>query len=85
MSTPLEFYQKLQNMEPGTITMSPGPFRIGIGPADAMAAKLILWLLEQLPDDVTTGNFLEVLDCARWWTVYWAGVHDAEQIEGEKA
>lgn len=40
---------------------------IGKVSSDAMAAKTILWLREQLGEDVSYGEIVDVLDDAKWW------------------
>ncbi len=42
--------------------------RYQINKQDAMAAKLLLWLVEQMPDDATVGEMDDVLDAAKFWS-----------------
>lgn len=78
--TPNEFYEKLSGLKPGVVTLSPGPFRIGLGESDPLAAKLILWIRDELlPEDATIGDALDILDMARWWLIFWHGLELAQE------
>lgn len=73
--TPNEFYESLQTVtESSETTLSPGPLIIRVGVRDAMAAKLLLWLQEQMPDDATVGDLFDVLDAAEWWATFWTSL-----------
>jgi len=73
--TPNEFYESLQIVtESSEITLSPGPLAIKVGEHDAMAAKLLLWLQEQMPDDAIVGDLFDVLDAAHWWVTFWTSL-----------
>lgn len=74
--TPEAFYKRLaQGVDPNSlITLSPGPIRLRIGPQDALAAKLLLWLVEQMPEDATQGDMDDVLESARYWSMFWASL-----------
>lgn len=78
-----EFYQAMAEAKPHMTSMP--PIKIGIGPADIMAAKLLIWLHEQLSDDTTWGDLEDILDAAKWWVVFWASATTAtkkmEQID----
>lgn len=41
---------------------------------DGMAAKTLLWLQDNLPDDATLGDLHDVLDAAKWWSTLFASV-----------
>ncbi len=70
--TPEDFLKKLATIEgPTEIRLSPGPLDIKANVADALAAKLILWLYDEMPEDATSGDMLNVLDAARWWAAFW--------------
>jgi len=78
--TPHEFYEQLAKVtEQMNITLSPGPFKVNVNSHDAMAAKLILWLEEQMPEDATTGDLFDVLDAAHWWATFWLSHRRTEQ------
>ena len=49
------------------ITLSPGPFSRKIGSCDAFAAKMLLWMFDELPDSATVGDMLDILSSAEWW------------------
>jgi len=85
--TPKEFYQRLSTLtEKEVITLSPGPIKIIAYPADALAAKMVLWLLEQLPEDATEGDAEDVIDMAKWWIMFWHMLHQAEkQLNADEA
>lgn len=71
--TPHDFYQSIQSItQPTTITLSPGPFIAVITQHDAIAAKLLLWLEDHMPEDATIRDLIEVIDAAQWWTTFWA-------------
>jgi hypothetical protein len=63
---------------PVKVTISPGPAIISAGVSDAMAAKLLLWLYDQMPEEATAQDLHDVLDAAKWWTTYLESVHYAE-------
>lgn len=71
-----EFFHQLS-----TITQSrrfTPPIDIQVGPHDALAAKLLLWLQEQMADNATEGDLEDVLDAAKWWTVLFASMYKAD-------
>ena len=76
--TPNELFKRLvgrlKEIEAGktTLTLSPGPFSLRVGKSDVQAAKLLLWLQEEMPDDVTFGEFEDVLIAAIWWVHFLA-------------
>jgi len=75
--TPEQFYAEFAlGIEPDTtMTIRPGPIAFKVGPADALAAKMLLWLIEQIPDDATYGYLDDVLDAARFWSTFWASMN----------
>lgn len=76
--TPNELYERLskrlEEVESGNVmlTLSPGPFSLRVGKCDVYAAKLLLWLQGEMLDDVTFGEFEDVLIAAIWWLHFWA-------------
>lgn len=79
-----EFYEKLQLVTgQNTTTLSPGPLKIGVSQSDAMAARLILWLEQVMPDEATIGDLLDVLAAATWWVTFWSSL-DKESGAEEK-
>ena len=69
------FYTQLAAItKPGILTLSDGKLEIKVREADAMAAYLLLWLAEHLPEDATVGDQFEVLDAAKWWATFFASV-----------
>lgn len=59
----------------GELTLSPGPIILKIGPQDIRAARLLLWMQEELlPEDATYGDMEDVLDAAKWWGTFWASI-----------
>ena len=67
-----DFYRHLAAISgPGILDLSPGPISIKIGKHDTMAAKLLLWLFDNMPEDATSGDLLDTLDAARWWSAFW--------------
>ena len=64
---PSEFYARLQHIAvPSTISLAPGPLLLKVGSADAMAAKLLLWLEDEMPENATASDMFDVLDTAHW-------------------
>jgi len=73
--TPIDFYEKLRQVtETENLTLSPGPLTIRVNQHDAMAATLLLWLYQEMPEDATQGDLIEVLDSAKWWASFWAAL-----------
>lgn len=73
--TPNEYLQELLKVNgPAEAMLSPGPFKIRVSKDDAIAARLIMWLLDQSPDDVTYGQLEDVLDSAKWWLMFFAAL-----------
>ena len=69
---PSEFFQEMQQTEPAAVlTVSPGPLAIKTDWHDALAARLLLWLNDELPPDATAEDLHEVLDAAKWWWQFW--------------
>jgi len=84
---PTEFYDKLQTVtESSTLSLSPGPLVVKVGVADAMAARLLLWLYEEMPEETTVGDMFDVLGAAHWWATFWSSLVDSaeEEKEGEE-
>jgi len=81
------FYAQLARFtESCILTLSDSKLEIKVGKADAMAARLLLWLVEQMPDDATVGDQFEVLDAAKWWATFFASVVlDPPLPEGEQS
>lgn len=88
--TPREFYQSLAQSdlaqsEPHIVPVPSLPIKIG--PQDIIAARLLLWLEKQMPEDATQGDLDDVLDAAKWWNTFFdsafaAAVHEAPKSEG---
>ncbi|MFH1484838.1 MAG: hypothetical protein ABIH46_02100 [Chloroflexota bacterium] len=86
------FFAQLANVtEPGLLTLSGGNLEIKVCEADAMAAYLLLWLAEHLPEDATVGDQFEVLDAAKWWATFFSAVpldpplcEDMEELSHEQ-
>jgi hypothetical protein len=77
MSTPKEFYEKLSQSEP---CIMPAPaLPIKIGPQDIIAARLLLWLSSQMPADATQGDLDDVLDSAKWWSMFFGSAFAAKK------
>lgn len=68
---PLDLLERLQAIEgPMEVTLSPGPFVANCNWPDAIAAKLLLWLYEQMPEDATYGDLENTLLSALWWSQF---------------
>lgn len=73
--TPREFYEFLASTSAtGTIDFGEAAISLRVGPQDAMAARLLLWLVEAMPEDATIGDLDKVLDAAKWWSTFWASL-----------
>lgn len=74
--TPNQFFAKLsETTKSQSFEMK---VELQINTHDAMAARLLIWLQEQMPD-ATTGDLEDVLDAAKWWSVLFASMHTAAQ------
>jgi len=83
---PTEFYDRLQTVtESSTLALSPGPLVVKVGVADAMAAKLLLWLYNEMPENATVRDMFDVLDAAHWWATFWSSLSDSEEVSEEQA
>ncbi len=75
MTTPNEIYEQLRAVtESSTLTLSPGPLTIKVDSADAMAARLLQWMDEEMPEGTTFGDVFDVLDAAHWWATFWSSL-----------
>lgn len=72
--TPREFYEELTHAQQGDAVRLDIDARLKVGAADAMAARLLLWLEEAMPEDATQGDLDNVLDAAKWWSTFWASL-----------
>jgi hypothetical protein len=43
-----------------------------------MAARLLLWLIEEMPENSTQGDLKGVLDAAKWWSIFWVAAFKAK-------
>ena len=80
--TPRDFFELMQsgNMKK-EISL---PFPLELGTSDILAAELILWLIDKMPEG-TIGDINNVLDSAKFWHIYWSSVFYAKStIQGEK-
>lgn len=70
--SPKEFYERMATLtERELLTLHPGPFAFIATPADALASRLMLWLISEMPPDSTQGDLEEVLQMALWWAQFW--------------
>lgn len=53
------------------LTMSPGPFELNINQHDVEGLRLVGWITDTLGTQ-RMGDVLDILDCARWWTLFFA-------------
>ena len=80
-----ETLEKLSQIDcSSVITMSPGPYQAAVSYKDGIAARLLLWLAEVMPDDATTGDVEDVLTSALWWHIYFLTMHKAQKMEVER-
>jgi hypothetical protein len=73
--TPKEFWQQIATLETKeVITLAPTPagepLTMLACAADAWAARLMLWLIEQLPPETTQGELEDILDMTKWWAQF---------------
>lgn len=73
-----EFYRKLASLESPAYMPAP-QVPLKLGEQDIMAAKLLLWLQEQLPDNATLGDLEDVLDAAKFWSVFFGAAFTAKE------
>ena len=70
-----DFYENLSQVTASTeLTLSPGPVTLKVNAQDALAARLLLWLEQEMPPDATQGDLDDVLDAAKWWATFWAAM-----------
>lgn len=74
--SPKQFYELMGSGKLLQAIMPP-PTPIQIGEADVMAAKLLNWLHDEMPEDATQGDLDDVLDAAKWWSTFWGAAHNA--------
>lgn len=80
MATPNDIHAHLKTVEESSVlVLAPGPLRLAVTPADAIAVELIEWLEAQLGPTGSVGQMLDVLDNARWWVMLWASMDQAER------
>ena len=82
--TPKEFWQQIATLETKeiiTLAPKPGgqPLTMLASEADMWAAKLMLWLIEQLPAETTQGELEDILDMAKWWAQFWHMTYQAKK------
>lgn len=76
--TPREFYQQISEVDERTrITLAPGPLEMIASREDGLAGRLVLWILQEMPD-LTQGELEEVLQTALWWSRFWACMYAAD-------
>lgn len=84
--TPNEFYKQLATVkEAERITLGPGPLVMVVGWQDALSARLMLWLIDNMPAESTQGDLEDVLGNALWWARFWAMLHYAEKPQAAQA
>lgn len=74
--TPNEFYQKMTMIDNESIMTMP-QVPIAVNRFDGIAADLMLWIENKYPD-LTQGELEYVLDCAKFWAVFWAAAWKAK-------
>lgn len=66
-----DFYEGLSRLTASTeLTLSPGPVTLKVNVQDALAARLLLWLEQEMSPDATQGDLDDVLDAAKWWATF---------------
>lgn len=75
MTTPKAYLESLVGQtEPMKLSLPPIPIKVN--KQDFMAARLLLWLHEQMPEDATQGDLDDVLDAAKWWATFFAALEE---------
>ncbi len=78
--TPKDFFASIAKLSvPGTLKLQGG---IRVDATDALAAKLLIWLHEQMPH-ASVGELEAVLDRANMWIVLFALAHNAHAPKEE--
>jgi hypothetical protein len=67
--TPKLVLSLIEQLENGTVTLSPGPLEIRVDESDARAATILKQLAEE---DLTVSEVLKTLQSAIWWVQFWA-------------
>ena len=75
--TPQEFFDLLASADFDKLPMSISlgmETRLRINASDITAGKLLIWLIDALPEDATVRQAEEVLADAAWWLKFWASI-----------
>ena len=73
--------QIAQIVENDVLTIRPGPHRAAVSWHDGIAARLLLWLQEEMPDDATVSDLESVLISAMYWDVFLETERLAQKME----
>jgi hypothetical protein len=81
----IEFLQNLSKVQkPAMAKLAPGPLSVNINDHDGIAASLLLWLHDELPDDATFDDMDEIIDAAKWWLTLFASTPLDQEIIDER-
>ena len=73
MARPIDTLRRMAGID-GPATLS-AKITIRLSAKDAIAARLLLWLMDEYPD-MTQGELDDVLDNAKFWTMYYGSIAD---------
>lgn len=79
--TPNQLLDKLATATPDSAYVFPPRLGVRVGEADALAARMLQWVLAQLPDDATHAQIEEVLVAALWWNTYLTSLVELDEPE----
>lgn len=79
-----DFYHKLAEVQGQSTVTVEAPLPLVVSAHDGLAARLLLWLVDQMPAEATEGDMDDVLDAARWWHTFLGSLQYAEKLQREK-
>jgi len=88
MTSANEFLHHLASQGPdfkGSLKLAPGPLVMKVAQDDVIAAKLLLWLADVLPEGATVGDVELAMSAAQWWHQFWSCLDHEAMGEEEGA
>jgi hypothetical protein len=74
-----QLYARLSEVQDSSVVTLTAPIPLVVGSADGMAAKLLLWLVDELPPTATNKDLEDVLHAAVWWNTFLLAMQYAEK------
>jgi hypothetical protein len=79
-----DFYRRLAQAKELSVATIETPFPLVISEHDGTAARLLLWLVDQMPPGATEQDLEDVLSAAVWWNTFLASMQWAEKMQDQK-